>query len=263
MGWLIGSKFWEYVGEGLVLIGVVLEVICERKLVLKNDDARRGRLEGRGAYMLIAGLAVSFAALIATNSYFDKTIADLNLKSSQADERAAKDEADAASLKADNLKLALELAQQEQATAEAAKEAALANAKIGGWKLDAAAKKRFAGYVKKFPGTPFDLAVNPVETPFMEELDTLLTSPSVGWVRVPPKPVNGQTVAILIDGKASIILSSGIVLEVDQDQTVLKPALVALGTALHEELDLKKVALHLVPPGSWGHSIHIIIGKRE
>ncbi len=70
--------------------------------------------------------------------------------------------------------------------------------------------------------------------------------------------------AILIDGKASIILSSGIVLEVDQDQLdSLKPALTALGTALHEELGLQNVTLHLVPPGSWGKRIHIIIGKRQ
>lgn len=163
----------------------------------------------------------------------------------------------------ENIQLGIELAKEEQATADAEKAAAEANAKLGGWKLDDAAQKRFAEQVKKVPGTPFDLAVNPVEAPFMEELDALLTSPSVGWVRLPPKP-DTTLMAILIDGKASTILSSGIVLEVDQDQIAsLKPAVIALGTALHEELDLKKVTLHLVPPGSWGKRIHIIIGKRE
>jgi hypothetical protein len=98
----------------------------------------------------------------------------------------------------------------------------------------------------------------------MEELDALLTSPSVGWIEEPPKPQNGNPMAILIDGKASIILSSGIVLELDQDQVAsLKPALTALGTAFHEELGLNKIQLHLVPPESWGNRIHIMIGKRE
>jgi hypothetical protein len=133
---------------------------------------------------------------------------------------------------------------------------------LGGWQLDDGAKKRFAKQVLNFPGTPFDLAVNPSEATFMEVMDTLLTSS--GWVRQPPKEANGALAAILIDGKASIILSSGIALEVDKDQTEsLKPALNALGNALHDELGLKQVQLHLVPPGTWGDRIHIIIGKRE
>jgi hypothetical protein len=146
----------------------------------------------------------------------------------------------------------------------AVKESIRLNAVLGGWKLDEAAKKRFAEHVGKFPGTQFDLAINPAEATFMEQLDALLTSPPVGWVRLPPKEANGATAAILIDGNASIIFSSGILLEVDQDQAdSLKPALIALGNALHGELDLKTVPLHLVPPGSWGNRIHIIIGKRE
>jgi hypothetical protein len=40
------GELWEYIGEGTVLIGVVLEVICERKLILKNDAERRDRIEG-------------------------------------------------------------------------------------------------------------------------------------------------------------------------------------------------------------------------
>jgi hypothetical protein len=123
---------------------------------------------------------------------------------------------------------------------------------------------RFTKDVKAFPGTPFDLAVNPAEAPFMDELDALLTSPSVGWVRLPPKKQDGTLMTLLIEGKATIVLSSGIVLEVDQDQLdSLKPALTGLGTALHEELGIDKVTLDVNPPGSWGRRIHIIIGKRE
>jgi hypothetical protein len=247
----------EYAGEALVFIGVVGEVFAGWY------EPEKKRLAKASSLVLIVGLALSLAALIKTNEHFNGTIASLNLQSSQANERAAKDEGETAAVKANNLELGIQLAKEEQATADAEKAAAEANAKLGGWKLDDTAKKRFAKQVKKFSGTPFDLAVNPVEAPFMEELDALLTSPSVGWVRLPPKAAE-TLMAILIDSKASIILSSGIVLEVDQDQIAsLNPAINALGTALHKELDLKEVTLHLVPPGSWGRRIHIIIGRRQ
>jgi hypothetical protein len=80
----LSGAFWEYLGEGAVFVGVVLEVICERKLILKNDGNRCDRLEGFGGYILIAGLAISLAALISTNEYFNDTIAYLNLRASQA-----------------------------------------------------------------------------------------------------------------------------------------------------------------------------------
>jgi hypothetical protein len=74
---------------------------------------------------------------------------------------------------------------------------------LGGWQLDEDAKKLFAIDTQGFLGTPFDLAVNPNEASFMEELDGILTSPSVGWVRLPPKDTSGTGVTMLIDGKAS------------------------------------------------------------
>lgn len=88
---LVGHELWEpfeYFGEGLVFIGVVLEVLCERKLVLRKNDARRDSLESIGSWVLIVGLAVSLAALIGANEHFNGTIADLNFKSSQANEHA-------------------------------------------------------------------------------------------------------------------------------------------------------------------------------
>jgi hypothetical protein len=231
------------VGAMMVVAGIAGELVFETRTFIVEDG------EATAANVEIGRLKVRAGELEQENLKLQGPIADAN-------ERARH-------LENSTTQLQIDLQKQEQATAEAAKEAALANAKLGGWKLDQAAKIRFAGQVNKFPGTPFDLAVNPVEAPFMEELDALLTSPSVGWVRLPPKPDN-TLMAILIDGKASIILSSGIVLEVDQDQLAsLKPAVIALGTALHKELDLKKVTFHLVPPGSWGRRIHIIIGRRE
>lgn len=206
---------------------------------------------GEGVFELLQNKAES-----QLQTFNDILLKDARLTAIDAQNRAATTESE-------NLQLSIELQREEQNTARAVEEAALVNDKLGGWKLDGAAKKRVTARLMKFSGTPFDLAVNPVEAPFMEELDALLTSPSVGWVRLPPK-ADSTLMAILIDGKATIILSSGIVLEVDQDQVdSLKPALTALGTAFHEELALKNVTLHLVPAGSWGKRIHIIIGKRE
>lgn len=224
---------------------------------------RKWAIRSKFAYAKLA--LVMVVGGLAGEGIFEFLAARAETRIRQHDEKiVSDDEGEIAAVKADNLKLAIELEKEEQATANAEKSAAEANAKLGGWKLDDAAKKRFAKQVEKFSGTRFDLAVNPVEAPFMEELDALLTSPSIGWIEEPPKPQNGNPMAILIDGKASIILSSGIMLEVDQDQVAfLKPALIALGTALHEELGLKKIPLHFVPPGSWGNRIHIIIGKRE
>jgi hypothetical protein len=246
-----------------VAVGVALEgpeVIHEVRNI-----SRTAREEARSWIKLIGLLGwILVVAGVAGEGLFEGMLSASDGQIQTFDEILTMDAQRSALLvEASNLRLGIELAEQEQETADAEKSAAEANAKLGGWKLDDAAKKQFAEYVKKFPGTPFDLAINPVEAPFMESLDALLTSPSVGWVRLPPKPDN-SLMAILIDGKASIILSSGIVLEVDRDQAAsLQPAVIALGTALHKELQLSKVVLHLVPPGSWGNRIHIIIGKRE
>jgi len=86
----------EYVGEALVLFGVIGEVLAERKLIFRNEDSRRDAIEGRASCLLIVGLAVSFFALIGTNEHFNGTIASLNLQAQKAGERAAQDERDAA-----------------------------------------------------------------------------------------------------------------------------------------------------------------------
>jgi len=132
---------------------------------------------------------------------------------------------------------------------------------LAGWQLDDKSKEKFANDVRGFPGTSYGLAVNPVESAFMEQLDGILTSTSVGWIRQPPPSQSGFVLAI--DGKASIVITSGILIEVDQDQEALKPAIVALGTAFKDTLGLSTVNIHLVPPGSWGKNIHIIIGRRQ
>lgn len=105
----------EYVGETLVFAGVVGEVFAEW------NEPERKKLARVSSIVLVLGLALSLAALIGTNEHFNETIAGLNLKSSQATERAAKDEAEAATLKAGNLELGIELAKEEGITAEAEK----------------------------------------------------------------------------------------------------------------------------------------------
>ncbi len=85
----------EYLGEILVFIGVVGEVLTERNLVLKGAAEKRDAVEGVSSWILAVGLAISLAALIRTNGYFNRTIASLNLQAKQAGERAAQDERDA------------------------------------------------------------------------------------------------------------------------------------------------------------------------
>jgi hypothetical protein len=114
MGWL-----WEpleYLGESLVFIGVLGEILCDRKLVLKKDEARRDAIEGFCSWILVAGLAISLSALIGTNEHFSGTIAELNLKASQADERARKNDAEAATQRARAAKDEKDLAELQKAS---------------------------------------------------------------------------------------------------------------------------------------------------
>jgi hypothetical protein len=104
--------------------------------------------------VVFEGLASNADTRLRTHE--SEVLSDAETAAGNANERAS-------NLEDSTTQLQIELQKQEQATAKAAEEAALANAKLGGWKLDEAAKRRFAGQVKKFPGTPFDLAVNPVE----------------------------------------------------------------------------------------------------
>jgi hypothetical protein len=83
----------EYAGETLVFIGVVLEVVAEWR---EPENKRQAKI---GSVVLVIGLAISLAALIGTNEYFNGTIADLNLKASQASERGSKAELEAAKLR--------------------------------------------------------------------------------------------------------------------------------------------------------------------
>ncbi|MDE3188492.1 MAG: hypothetical protein KGM96_13340 [Acidobacteriota bacterium] len=82
MDWLWESL--EYLGEILVFIGVVGEVLTERELVLKDDEEKRDAIEGVSSWILVAGLAISLSALIGTNEYFNGTIAALNLQAVKA-----------------------------------------------------------------------------------------------------------------------------------------------------------------------------------
>lgn len=79
----------EYIGEALVFMGVIGEVFAEW------CEPERKTLGKASSILLIIGLALSLSALIETNNYFNGTIADLNLKSSQANERAAANEVEA------------------------------------------------------------------------------------------------------------------------------------------------------------------------
>jgi hypothetical protein len=123
LGFLTAPEFWEYAGESLVFVGVVLEVICESKLVLKNDTERRDKLEGRGGWVLIAGLVISLGALWATNKFFNETIADLRQQAESA-RKDAGEAAKSASGAKDDAKSAHDLAQSASDIAKPAKKTA-------------------------------------------------------------------------------------------------------------------------------------------
>lgn len=135
---------------------------------------------------------------------------------------------------------------------------------LGGWRLDDKDEAKFVAKVKGFKGTQFSLAVNPLESDFMERLDGVLTSPSVGWVRLPPKADN-PLISMSVDNKASIQFATGISFEIDSDQhSALMPAVLALGQALHEQVGVVHMQIYDgAEPGTWGKSIHIAIGKRD
>jgi hypothetical protein len=80
----------EYVGETLVFLGVVGEVFAEWR------EPERKRLAKALSVILVVSLAASLAALIGTNEYFNGTIANLNLKASQANAASSKNEVEAA-----------------------------------------------------------------------------------------------------------------------------------------------------------------------
>jgi hypothetical protein len=101
----------EYVGEALVVVGVVGEVWAEWR-------DTKNKLAKIFSVVLIAGLAISLAALKQTNEDFEEQIAESKVKASQANERAAKDEADAASAKAGNIQLGIELESAKAETAQ-------------------------------------------------------------------------------------------------------------------------------------------------
>jgi hypothetical protein len=72
----------EYVGETLVFFGVVGEVFAEWR------EPHRTKLGRVSSLVLVVGLALSLAALIATNESFNHKIAELNLQAAGANERA-------------------------------------------------------------------------------------------------------------------------------------------------------------------------------
>ena len=125
------SAFWEfleYLGEGMVFIGVVGEVLTERELILKENKEKRESVESVSSWVLVVGLAISLAALIGTNEYFNGTIASLNLQAKQATERAAKDEVDAATARKEADGFESQIADDNARVKEAESEVASANA---------------------------------------------------------------------------------------------------------------------------------------
>jgi hypothetical protein len=92
-------EVFEYVGEGLVFIGVVGEVYAEW------GETKKEALERISSLVLIVGLAISFAALIGTNKHFNGTIAALNARAAQSNKDAATAVLDAANARKETAQL--------------------------------------------------------------------------------------------------------------------------------------------------------------
>src|SRR6185437_3866263 len=112
----------EYIGETLVVIGVVGEIFAEWK------EPERKKLARISGIVLVIGLAISLAALIATNEEFNSRIADLNNRAAEANAKAAASDLDAASAR----KETKQLEKETQGLREKADEAELELARLTG-----------------------------------------------------------------------------------------------------------------------------------
>ena len=274
---------WGLIGFVLVAIGVGAEGVFEGLVGIKDTKLRDlDKTAIADTELRASKLEQSNLTLQVQVDSFQGQIADANARAKASEAKVAAAEAEAkqaearvAAAEAESKDAAAKVATADARIAEADRAAAEANAKaeeerlarvrledrMGGWRLSIEAQSNIDGKLKPFAGTPFDFAVNPNEAVFMETLDSMLTSPNVAWIRQPPKQDNAL-MAILINGKASIIFASGIILEIDEDRWSTRgEAFVALGNALQAEGIV--VTAHKVPAGSWGDRIHIIVGKRE
>ncbi|HUN83311.1 MAG TPA: hypothetical protein VMU48_02980 [Terracidiphilus sp.] len=237
LGFLAAPEFWEYTGESLVFVGVVLEVVCERKLIFKNEDECRERWEGRGSWLLIAGLAISLGALWATNKYFKETIAELSRQSETAKKQAA-DAAKSAHDAAVDAGAANTLAQSAFRNAgQANSKADLANRKIGGiqegivrasgtlagieeriaWRgVSAKQKLELNQFLKAYKGASIHLwweSHDPEQDGFAKKLMDALGSAGLNVIPEPsdsmawPEPENSTLDMFLMGGNANPLLN--------------------------------------------------------
>lgn len=207
------------------------------------------------AVLVVAGIVgeYGFSSRIAQNAGRLQTMADQDLaeavdNAAKANERAALNEKEAARLN----KLA-----EDERTARVAIEQCL-----GGWRLTPDAQRRIAKKLKPFAGTVFDIRVNPAELRLMETLDTLLTSPSVGWIRQRPKAPNGEPMQALIGNAGVYLAAGGITVGVAHvEWDVFKDAFTTLLKALRAEGIPAKG--EVFETGDDPDAVHITIGRRE
>jgi len=179
-----------------------------------------------------------------------KAAEGFQLQISQANERAARAEQNAAE--------ANRIAEAERLARVKIEE------RLAGWKLNPEAQIRLMEKLKAYPNTPFDLAVNPVEARFMENLDAILFL--AGWKRGEPKSVSSKSgileLSLLIDGKAAMTTGVGRI-EIHiapRSWERFKPAAEALSKALNAEgISAICIAFLDTDPSE----IHIMIGAKE
>ncbi len=166
------------VGLIIVVIGIGVETYSEGKvsdidaLERSHESDKISAAEGDAASAIRdAGTAkVSAKEASAASTISQSASSDAVILATKARKEADSFEADIVSAKKQAADAESHLAEAMERANNAEKESIRLRDILGGWQLDDGAKKLFAKQVKNFPGTPFDLAVNPVEAPFMEEI---------------------------------------------------------------------------------------------
>jgi hypothetical protein len=192
----------EYVGETLVFIGVVGEVFAEWR------EPHRNELGKASSIVLVIGLALSLAALIGTNEYFNGTIATLKYAAGLANERAEGAELadtqlriDLENAKKETKAKELDLAAEQRKVAEAQKDlleaqkgsdqfARLVAASVNPRHID---RKRFVELMNGYPKRSVEVWYEPDDDEarfFAQELATALgPGEGAGWdVSLKPFP---------------------------------------------------------------------------
>jgi hypothetical protein len=275
--WSDGLSRWERAFTAMVVLGLAIEYLPQIGnaiewmfgIALATIKVHTDFLSQMGGFLVIVGVAGElFVSIIASRVETDlreetnEVIAKAEERAAEALRAAAEAEAQVSGARAEAEGFRLGIAKANESAEESrriAESERLARVKIeermGGWRLSSDAAKRLTESLKAFPGTEFEVFVDPTETPFFNTLDKVLSD--AGWKRLAPR---GE---ISLNKKAAISFISGFFIEFRVD---LLPKYSAAVTALANGLLAEGISVRVnaVNPGPMGSdTLHIVIGRRE